>query len=475
MYISDNIVSIILLLILSICGICIFFVKKKNYFYIDEKFALVGFILGIIITLFNLKFSNIFTITIGPLMTIVCIIYLYLRNRFVVSDLNFEINLNNYTIKVLNIFFWLMLLISVIIIYQSEPNFRPGIFFVFISLNIVIVSILIMALKDFYGTKILGLVIKIIILAILLRGSAFFVSPYPIGPDGFGHSEYINQFLNYHKLAVDVYPLGTAVDNYYINFPISHILSVISIILLNLEIKQGMFLITVISVIGSLFIYLIIKEVFNNNRLALLGMLFFVISDFATQWSIWIMPMAFGIVLYSIALYLVLHKRNSAISFLMISILGTLVWTHTVGSFVMLISLIALFMGGYAYKYISKEEIDNKAIPITWELCTAFLVIILLHWMDRNYPFFDAIIYGLKRVIYESAGFLTGSTSAFSHNWLSVLQMVGFLGYIAFGIFGILLMMTERFRNKISFQLSFMVVILFFISLHFIRLSLSTK
>jgi hypothetical protein len=65
-----EIAPIIILLTLIISASIAVKVKRSSIFTIDGTFAILGTILGLLITSFNLIYSNNYLISLGPLLTI---------------------------------------------------------------------------------------------------------------------------------------------------------------------------------------------------------------------------------------------------------------------------------------------------------------------------------------------------------------------------------------------------------------------
>jgi len=193
-------------------------------------------------------------------------------------------------------------------------------------------------------------------------------------------------------------------------------------------------------------------------------------ADFHIQWSIEVIAMSFGIAIYTILLYLLL-KRNEKhqlfyTSFLLISLFFVIVWTHTISSFILLVSILSLYIGSLIYDRIYRDKFSEIAL-ISITLCILFIVLLILHWMDPNYPFFEAITRGLINSLSAEAGFLSGRSLSNIAGTKDISNIIGFLVYVFFGIIGSLYCLSKKHANKIIVSLLFMIFILYIIKYSF--------
>ncbi|MGB7002492.1 MAG: hypothetical protein WBE22_10925 [Halobacteriota archaeon] len=68
-----------------ICALIAIKIKKEAILTIDGIFAVVGFMLGLIITSLNLIYSNNYLISLGPLLAIACLLYLRFRTKILTN------------------------------------------------------------------------------------------------------------------------------------------------------------------------------------------------------------------------------------------------------------------------------------------------------------------------------------------------------------------------------------------------------
>ena len=436
-------------------------VKKYDVFSIDGKFAVIGIVLGIFITSLNLIYSNNYLITLGPLLTISCLMYLKKREILLKEKSGPIFNFNSKSLKIAQIIYWICITVALVSYHQAISYYRPPLFFV--SISVAVASLGLEIMSSNYNEKLnrYNIFFKIFLISFILRFSAFFISPYPIGSDPWEHAEIINDFSLY----------GTSylhqIHPYYSNYPLMHIFASITGILGNFAIKESMFVIGTILVLSTIFVYLIVKNITNNANLALFSMLLINFSDFHIQWSVQVIAMTFGIALYTIGIYLLITQKDKhAIIYKLFLILFIflIIWTHTVSSLILMVSLISLYTGSFIYKLIYSDTNISAKLTISITLCLLFAVTLIYHWMDPNYPFFESITKGLINSLSSEAKFLGRSTTLnIGDSWASILNILGFLTLIFFGIIGSLYSLSTKYANKTKFSLIFMLIVLFFI------------
>jgi len=84
--------------------------------------------------------------------------------------------------------------------------------------------------------------------------------------------------------------------------------------------------------------------------------------------------------------------------------------------------------------------------------------------MDPNYPFIESIVRGLANSLTKEAKFLGRTTlSNVGECWETILNIVGFLIYIFFGVTGSLYCLSRKYADKTKVALIFMLIVLYFV------------
>ncbi|MDD4248350.1 MAG: hypothetical protein PHT13_04415 [Methanosarcina sp.] len=454
-----EIAPMVILLTLIISALIAIKIKRSNLSTVDGGFAILGTILGLLITFLNLIYSNNYLITIGPLLTIASLLYLRHRTKLLADDMDPDLNFSNRTLKIIQTIYWICISIALISFYQADPYYRPLIFFISISLAVGSLGLEILSRTYEKNTRLYFLLPKILIVSLILRFSAYFISPYPVGSDPWRHAELIKDISIY----------GTSylpqLHEYYSNYPLMHIYTSTACLLGNMDTKGAMCVIGVVLTLSTIFIYLIVKKITNNVQLALFSMLLINFSDFHIQWSVQIIAMSFGIAIYTMTIYLLIEQKEKITTIYKIFVtlaIYVIIWTHTISSFIFIISIISCYAGSFIYKRIYATENKSANLTINVTLCVFSLLLLIYHWTDPRYPFFDRTITVLINSLLSEAEFL-GRTdiSNVEESWSSIFNIVGFLILTFFGVIGSLHSLSKEHQTKTKVSLIFMLIVLF--------------
>jgi len=330
-----------------------------------------------------------------------------------------------------------------------------------------VLGVQIIAFRDLNKTKTVIVIGKILLLSLILRASAYFISPYPAGSDPWAHREYIVYFLESGRITVP-----SDFSYYYVNYPVAHLHSACTSLLTTISPHDAMFLWGAILTFSTLVTFLIVRMLTGNTQLALISMLLLNFVDVHIQWSIQNIAMSFGIAIFAFIIFFVLRIYTNTenkiiyVSFMLI-FLGLIVWTHTISAFITLVSLFALIMGHMLYEFLYDRNIRSFRSQTVRNLMGPLVilaVIITYHWIDPSYPFLNKVFSGLLNSLSQEAGFLGATTLSNVHGrWEELLQPVGFCICASFGIIGALYCSFDKERAKKYFPLISLVAVLFFI------------
>lgn len=385
-----------------------------------------------------------------------------MRDKLLVEKTKVEIQTNNKLLKVTKIVYWSSISIAIISYHQAIPYNRPVLFFIAIAFGVLSIGLEIIETTKPKSNQIVKILSKIFILSALLRASAFFISPYPIGSDPWGHADLINEIIQLGTLKVP----NTITSTYYTNYPLMHLLTTVLNIIGNITLKESIALIGMILVLSTIFEYLLVKNVTSSETYALFSVLLLNFADFHIQWSIEIIAMTYGIAIYTFLLYIITIKKDGYIypyNILSLLCIYIITWTHTVTSFIALVSIVSFLIGIKLYQYIDKVKTNNSIV--SYSFITLFMVILLMHWLDPKYPFLESITRGLINSISSEMGFLN-RYEVFSNDQStinSIIGVFGFTAYIFYGIIGSLFCINKKNINRNIFSLVFMLIVLYFI------------
>ena len=432
-------------------------IKRFDLFTIDGVFAVLGTMLGLSISFLNLIYSNNYLISLGPLLTIASLLYLRYRTKLLADDIDLNLSLGNRALKIIQIIYWICILVALISYYHSEPYSRPLIFFVSISMAVGTLGLEILSCTYEKSVRLYPLLSKILILSLIVRLSAYFISPHYIGIDPWRHAELIR----------DISICGTSFlpkYAYYSNYPLMHIYASTSGLLGNLTTKGAMSVIAVVLTLSTIFVYTAVKKITNSFQLALVSMLIVNFSDFHIQWAAQIIAMSFGIAIYTMIIYLLIEQKEKNILFGIFLTLAIFVitWTHTISTFIYMVSIFSLCTGSYIYKHMYTTKNYSARLRADIFLCILSILILIYHWTDPRYPFIETIFNGLGNSLSTDAKFLGRSAVSNSgDSFSSILDIFGFLIFIFFGVIGSFHSLSKEHQTRTKVSLIFMLVVLF--------------
>jgi hypothetical protein len=442
---------------------------RSNLISIDGVFSILCLLLGLLIILLNLIHSNNYLITLGPLLTITSVIYLHYKSNIGKKEV-YSFYLNTSTKKIIDIMYWTSFFITAVNFQQNYPYHRSMIFFISFSLAATLLFVEIYFTKVHSPLNLYYILMKIIFASLFLRYSAYYISPDLVGSDPWAHAILINYIYNSGTIHVP----QESLTGYYSYYPIMHIYAASIMLIGNFGIKASLFVIGSTIVFSSLFIYLISKKIFYNNvKIALLCTLLVNLSSYYIQWSTQVIAMSLGIVFYIIIIYLlfVTYKRKILPEFFSKPNLFTLifsfliVWTHTISAFILFISSFCLILGNFIYNNVLfKSSVKNSKSLASITLCAIIFILMISHWWNPDYPFFEIIMKGFIRNLSAEHKFLGPLTNTnIEDQWFDVLDIFDFLILIFFGVIGCLYTLSKKYLNSLRFSLIFLISSLFFI------------
>ncbi len=442
-------------------------ITRESIRGIDGIFAVLGFLFGLFMTAMNLVYTSNALFLLSPVIAISCLLYLRYRDEFKEGPHTSLLEISHRHSTILSIIWWSLISAALVTYYLSEVYTRHHLFFIFISGAVAVLGVQIITFRGFNETKTLTFIVKIVLLSLILRASAYFISPYPVGSDPWVHREYIKYFLELGQVAVP-----PDFMYYYVNYPIAHLHAACTSLLAAISPHDAMFLWGAILALSTIVTFLIVRMLTGNVQLALISMLLLNFVDAQIQWSIQVIAMSFGIAIYAFIIFFALKiylKPEDKLKYIpfMLVFLGIIVWTHTISAFITLVSLFALVLGYILYEILYNRNIlsfrSQKAqllmVPLIF-----LTVVTVYHWMDPSYTFFDQVFGGLLKSLSIEAEFLGATIVSNVHGrWEELLQPAGFCLYAFFGIIGTLYCVSHKEQTKNYFPVITLVLVLFFV------------
>jgi len=399
------------------------------------------FLIGIIIVIASIHY-HLNKIHIGLAFAIPPLIYLSLEQR-IKKNTRISIDINQRLFYIFTTIFFLLLSLTLLSLH-SETYTRPLIFFVFIAINYVIITTQIL-FYDYKKNSYL-ILLEIIIISIVVRASIYFEYSTVYGNDTFFHIKNIQLILSNGILPATL--------DTYINYPYFHLLVASISQITCLSAKNALFFISIIEILGSLFVFLIARQ-FVSKKMALFSTMMITLAPYYIYWGFWLIPMTLGIVFFIIIIYLFIKnyliiindKINSKkISFLLLFFCFSSIFIHTVAPFVTLLSLSLIFIGVTLFISIFFYTTEKKQIPffkiIILYIVVLYWITLFVYWMNVNKSggesifslFFKSLTNSLTKVDTTSTGVVT---LAPQYNYITILLSdLPFTFLLFFAIFG---------------------------------------
>lgn len=319
-------------------------------------------------------------------------VYIIMRKKWIIASQIKTIDLRKSQINLtflylFNTLFFMVFCYSLYALHDSI-YYRPiGYFSAIIVMSTIIsISILFSALN----TKVVSLILlQIIIVGLSLRGSVYYMFPGYVGIDPWFHAWFIDQLLSIGHIT-NTYPIQiSSLEQYYVNFPVLHILCGITSLLSNLNIKNSLFLSAgLFEVISLLFIYLIGKKFFGPE-IGLLALLLSSVLNYHILWGFWIIPMTIGIGMVIFVFYMHLRRpkcMNQSNEFLILIFLvsAAIILTHPLSSLILFFLLITTYMSAKIQARIytvGENKNESRSEIISIKSLLSLLTVMLGYWI----------------------------------------------------------------------------------------------
>jgi hypothetical protein len=255
----------------------------------------------------------------------------------------------------------------------------------------------------------------------------------------------------------------------YVNYPILHIFISMTKILSFIDIKNAVFFsIGLISIICLLFVFILVNR-FAGPRIGLLSVLIISMSnDIITTGITNITAGSLVFCYFTMILYLFLCQKSDSRIFICILFLitETMVITHQLSTFVVLLSVVLLKISFQLYKFgFESEEKD----PIFLLYLYFFAISMIAYWMStpayHQQSFFETILAPFIAVL-EFGGKYGSDVLIVGHEYVrpvfdTLLLQASYLIIPFFAIGGIYLWLSKK--DAKMFSIAFSAAVLFFI------------
>lgn len=431
--------------------------KLKFNEKIDLILAIAGLILGLVIMSLYRISPTIYLFSIGLFLILACLLYLFIRRDIIYSFDYIQIPKKEKLI--LEISFFLLFSTSILVLHTSLM--RPLLYFILISacVGLLAASIFFIDSNTEKGVQI----IKIFLVSFNLKYSIYNLTSAIPGTDSFIHAK-MNEMLTEVGNISALFGKETY-------FPIMHIQTSITQILTETPIRDATNIAIIIPfVFMSIFVYLAFRELFDD-KIGLLAMLLLNVTDFHIYWGSAPQTTTYGIMLFYLSLFLLIKNNvqiNVKLVVLTLILIFTLIGTHAVSSFVFLITIIGLVVGGTLYKLLifKKEKIYSTSLALITS------IVLLQHWFNvgakSGNSFFSGTVIMLDYYLTKHAALLnrpeaigvvsgTIKIAPFTERFANVF---GFSILIFFAVIGCLIWLSPKHIDKLKFSVIICITIL---------------
>lgn len=445
---------------------------------IDVIAAVISACIGVyILYLCFLGRANIYVI--GFFVFFASILYLIFRKKILQSNGISQFQVSN-RLKLLNHIVFIASITGSIWLLWTTLYYRPLIYFVVVA--IACGSIAGEALYSEKKGQAWLVLFKIIVVGITVRAGIYYGFPGIYGSDPLFHNAIVEGMFN------TGYIPETIVFRYnpYYSLPIFHIEATAVQLITALTTNDAIFVsIGFLQVVVTVILVFLIGQHIANLKIGLLAALAIVISGPHIAWGVSIIPMTLAFVYFLFVLYLILHESETPTltKALFIIFSGLLILTHTIASFIMLISLIAIFVGMRIYNHLMAADtsrVDRYKVPLGYISITLFAVLMIAYWMYNFISPRESFLELLVNLAVNTMGIdaqFAGATAATPIN-ISIfeftLTQLGYSILLGGGIIGACTWLSVRERNEHRITLISVVTLLLIFIYSFSAFNLRT-
>jgi membrane protein implicated in regulation of membrane protease activity len=298
------------------------------------------------------------------------------------------------------------------------------------------------------------ILLKIFILSITIRYCIFFNFPSVMGSDAFSHIEMADLItLSGHLPPAEI-------SGKYLFYPTIHTYISTFQVILNTSIKDSVFLsIGLISVIITIFLYLLGKYIAKSRQIGLLAVLLFNVTNVVIVRGITnIGPDGFNLCLFIVLLFIIFRTPRIKFYFLFFYLfLLVILFTHQLTTFVILLSLFLIFILELIINF--SRLFDEKKSLISIISLTVFIIFMQFYWgMTELSPsdtrsFFDTMFIASINVLTHGGDYGADKLIVGAHYsqpfFETMLIQINYLILPFLCIFGILFWISSKDIKKI--------------------------
>jgi len=446
--------------------------KIRNFVYTDiaQNLDITVCLIGILCSLAAISFlifkKGVYTYIEAPItVLIVSLLYLFVRRKeiqpdFLLKNANKNYSRSRSTTLVLNIIFFLLVMVSISVLYfRQDPYTRPILFFILIALLYSLVAIDIATLPKHKMYMYITLV-KCVFLSEYVILSSQILFPSLVGIDVHSHGLFTEKILDFAHI-----PEGFA----YSNAPITHLITGTAVLITNLDFKTASILSIGLDCAIILLSVFIITTSLANYKLGLFAALSVGIADSFIRFSIFSIPNTVGYIFILLLLLLIITKsdtrnRMKTYSYLIMLFLLLLIATHPLSAYMQFVILLLFWISAMIYWHIFPSK-DQVAL-VTGAIVSFFFVAMIMYWMyisGHMWYIADTIKYTIDMDFAGYEGF-HGNLATLSYSSV-LMNRLGWVILFGVSIFGIFLSMSKKILNVRIFCLLIFMGFITFVAL----------
>jgi len=386
---------------------------------------------------------------IGAVVVLACITYLLLRNRIRISGALF-LKSGDRQNRLLNIAFWSTFMASCLLYQTQQLYHRPLAYFILISLLAGIIAVEILCFERGKGkSQVWMILLQIFLLSASIRMGMFYEFPSLSGADAFFHAKQAQYIADTGSIP------SFELAEKYAAYPVFHTAVAMTQVLTSLSLKSAIYCsIGLYTIVSTLFIYFVGQRIAGPKVGLLAVLLANVSTGLITHGALNMIPGSLVLAWFMLMLYLMLGaKSNPKNTAILIFITFMIVITHQLSTFIVLVSVMTLFLAARAFKalYRSPQPLGPNLLYVS-----LFIVTWLSYLMATPRVPGDSLFSYAVRIVKEAfstaefgaAGAVT--KSVYVGLWSNILFELGYLILLFLSIGGILWWLSSRDNRKLS-------------------------